>query len=57
MAPEMLLKVGHAFPVDHYTLGVLLYELITGLPPYYCENVDKIYQSILSQDLTFPNNI
>jgi len=30
MAPEMLLKVGHAYPVDHYTLGALLYELVTG---------------------------
>jgi serine/threonine protein kinase len=30
MAPEMLLKVGHSYPVDHYTLGALLYELVTG---------------------------
>jgi serum/glucocorticoid-regulated kinase 2 len=35
MAPEMLLKVGHTYSVDYYCLGALLYELVTGLPPYY----------------------
>ena len=35
MAPEMLLKTGHNVQVDHYCLGALLYELVTGLPPYY----------------------
>lgn len=28
MAPEMLLKVGHTYPVDFYCLGALLYELV-----------------------------
>ena len=28
MAPEMLLKVGHTYPVDYYCLGCLLYELV-----------------------------
>lgn len=28
MAPEMLLKVGHTYPVDYYCLGALLYELV-----------------------------
>ena len=40
MAPEMLLKVGHSYTVDYYCLGALLYELITGLPPYYSHDTD-----------------
>ena len=47
MAPEMLLKVGHTYNVDHYCIGALLYELITGLPPFYSHNTEEIYESIL----------
>ena len=35
MPPEMIMRSGHGFGVDYYTLGALLYELVTGLPPYY----------------------
>ncbi|KAM3133920.1 hypothetical protein pb186bvf_014035 [Paramecium bursaria] len=54
MAPEMLLKTGHNYQVDHYCLGALLYELVTGLPPFYSRNTQKIYDSILNENITFP---
>ena len=53
----MLLKVGHSYTVDYYCLGALLFELVTGLPPYYSHNTDEIYESILSEDLTFPSHV
>jgi serum/glucocorticoid-regulated kinase 2 len=48
MAPEMLLKSGHNFQLDLYCLGALLFELITGLPPYYSRDTDEIYNRILN---------
>jgi len=51
MAPEMLLKVGHTYPVDYYCLGALLYELVTGLPPYYSTDQKILYENILNLDL------
>lgn len=57
MAPEMLLKIGHNVQVDHYCLGALLYELVTGLPPYYSRDTDQIYESILNEELTFPDKL
>ena len=35
MAPEMLLATGHDRKVDIYCLGALLFEMLTGLPPFY----------------------
>ena len=35
LAPEMLQKSGHGRTVDWYLLGVLLYEMLIGVPPYY----------------------
>jgi len=35
MSPEMLLGTGHGFGVDYYSLGAILYEMLTGLPPFY----------------------
>ncbi|CAD8117871.1 unnamed protein product [Paramecium sonneborni] len=57
MAPEMLLKNGHNYLVDCYCLGALLYELVTGLPPFYSHNTQEIYTSILSEQVSFPPHI
>lgn len=40
LAPEMLKRSGHGKSVDWYLLGVLFYEMIVGIPPYYSNNKD-----------------
>lgn len=46
LAPEMLRRQGHGKPVDWYLLGVLLYEMLVGIPPYYSNNKEILYQNI-----------
>lgn len=38
LAPEMLKRCGHGKAVDWYLLGVVMYELLVGIPPYYANN-------------------
>jgi protein-serine/threonine kinase len=38
LAPEMIRKAGHGKSVDWYLLGVLLYEMIVGQPPYFSDS-------------------
>jgi len=56
LAPELLIGNGYTKVVDWWTLGVLLYEMVTGLPPFYDENTNDMYKKILHQELNFPPN-
>jgi len=38
MSPEILSGDLYGYSVDYYTLGVLFFEIIVGLPPHYNEN-------------------
>lgn len=55
LAPELLLNQGYTRSVDWWTLGTLLYEMLTGLPPFYDEDHNTMYRKILQNPLTFPN--
>ncbi|KAJ9049278.1 Serine/threonine-protein kinase [Entomophthora muscae] len=57
LAPELLYGQGYTKTVDWWTLGVLLYEMLTGLPPYYDENTNEMYRRILEDNLTFPDDM
>lgn len=37
-APEIVTRSGHTRVLDWYNLGVLFYELIVGMPPYYARD-------------------
>eukprot|EP00386_Alphamonas_edax_P014637 GDKI01044886.1.p1 GENE.GDKI01044886.1~~GDKI01044886.1.p1 ORF type:complete len:323 (+),score=135.79 GDKI01044886.1:119-1087(+) len=54
IAPEVLLNKGHGKPVDWWTLGILIYEMIVGYPPFVDEEPMGIYQKILSGKIVFP---
>lgn len=55
LAPELLLNQGYTRSVDWWTLGTLLYEMLTGLPPFYDDDVSAMYKKILQNPLKFPS--
>ncbi|KAG8468279.1 hypothetical protein KFE25_013362 [Diacronema lutheri] len=54
IAPEILQGLGHGKPVDWWSLGTLVYEMLVGLPPFYSTDVNTMYDKILRGELTFP---
>ena len=57
IAPEILLNEGHGKAVDWWTLGILLYEMLAGYPPFYDDNPLGIYQKIMDGYYEFPPHI
>lgn len=73
MSPEMLKKEGHSNSVDIYGLGLILYEMLFGLPPFYNPDFRKIFhvkqiknkkfynffllKDVLNTEISFPENI
>ena len=51
LAPEMLRKRGHGKSIDWYLMGVLLYEMLTGVTPYFSTDKDKLFDNILNGKL------
>ena len=57
MSPEMLLGEGHNRTLDFYSLGTLLFEMLTGLPPHYSNNRIEMYQRIVEDQIQYPNRL
>lgn len=54
LAPEIVNGSGHDKAADWWSLGILLYELTVGIPPFYSENVNEMYDKIQFGQLRFP---
>ena len=55
MAPEVLAQAGHGFCVDYWGLGMLVYEMMTGLPPWYTTDRAKLFRRLKSAPLDIPS--
>jgi serum/glucocorticoid-regulated kinase 2 len=53
LSPEVILGKGHNRPADWWSLGVLIYEMIYGLPPFYTQNHNEMYKRIIREPFVF----
>ncbi|KXZ54565.1 hypothetical protein GPECTOR_4g630 [Gonium pectorale] len=55
LAPELLLGTGHGPEVDWWALGAILYEFVTGTPPFNADTPEEIFDNILDRRITWPD--
>ena len=55
IAPEVLLRQGHGRAVDWWSTGALLYEMLSGLPPFYSRSREVMFEKIMKAELNFPS--
>ncbi|XP_072990778.1 probable serine/threonine protein kinase IREH1 [Typha latifolia] len=54
LAPEILLGTGHGASADWWSVGVILFELIVGIPPFNAEHPQTIFDNILNRKIPWP---
>ena len=55
ISPEVLLNKGHSTPADWWSLGIFIYEMLVGYPPFIADTTMGIYQKILAGRVSFPS--
>ncbi|RWW52510.1 hypothetical protein BHE74_00041065 [Ensete ventricosum] len=54
LAPEILLGMQHGRTADWWSVGVVLFELLVGIPPFNAEHPQKIFDNIMNRDIPWP---
>ena len=54
MAPEVVAGKGHGKAVDWWSVGILLYEMLCGVPPFRAKGRDKLQRQICAAKLKLP---
>ena len=54
LAPEVLAREGYGRPVDWWSFGSILFEMLTGVPPFYEQDREKLFNSIKNDDPDYP---
>eukprot|EP00123_Amoebidium_parasiticum_P013441 comp21956_c0_seq2/m.31654 comp21956_c0_seq2/g.31654 ORF comp21956_c0_seq2/g.31654 comp21956_c0_seq2/m.31654 type:complete len:287 (-) comp21956_c0_seq2:890-1750(-) len=57
IAPEILNEEPYSFSVDWWALGVLMYEMICGQPPFEADNEEDLFNAILHDAILFPPHV
>lgn len=57
LAPEVVMHKPYSYSIDFWALGAMFYEMILGNPPFYNENQAEMYQSIINDEVEYPEGL
>jgi hypothetical protein len=57
MPPEVLSGLPYTRAVDWWSLGVLIFEMLVGAPPFYNDNVNTVYRMVVNDPVPFPDSL
>jgi serum/glucocorticoid-regulated kinase 2 len=57
LSPEVIKGKGYSKLVDWWSLGVIFYELLVGMPPFYSQNINEMYELILKGNIKYPDYV
>lgn len=55
IAPEIVEGKGYGKEVDYWSIGIILYIMLCGFPPFYDDNNQKLFEAITSCKYEFPS--
>uniref|UniRef100_A0A1D1XKI4 non-specific serine/threonine protein kinase n=2 Tax=Anthurium amnicola TaxID=1678845 RepID=A0A1D1XKI4_9ARAE len=55
LAPEILLGTEHGYAADWWSVGIILFEFITGIPPFTAQLPEIIFENILNRKIPWPD--
>jgi len=55
LAPEIVESKGHGKAVDWWSLGAIIYEMLTGVPPFYSKDREKLFKNIKAGNIKYPS--
>jgi len=55
VAPEVLKNVGYGVSCDIWSMGIILYIMLCGFPPFYNESMPKLFDDIMKKPHEYPS--
>lgn len=57
LSPEVIQSQGQSFASDYWALGILMYEMLCGFPPFFDKTPFGTYEKILQANIVFPKHV
>ncbi|CAL4067792.1 unnamed protein product, partial [Meganyctiphanes norvegica] len=57
IAPEIIAGLPYGKSVDWWALGIVLYELVDGQPPFNGEDSERVFNAILKHKVRYPKSL
>ncbi|KAG5277879.1 hypothetical protein AALO_G00092390 [Alosa alosa] len=54
IAPEVILRQGYGKPVDWWAMGIILYEFLIGLVPFFGDTTEELFGQVITDDIVWP---